>query len=315
MLNIEGVVYNMRKNLIKLLTILVFEFVALALILESRVFASQASISAGSVNVGQDLNVTLNVPSSAIAAQADITIKFADGKTKTGKIAYMNGLSSNSMSVSTSDVAAGGATITASNIVISDSSGNAIESGGSTSASVNIGGGSSTSASTTTTTSSQGSSNDQKKTENQKTTTTKAPVSNPSFKDINETVYTTTGINVRSSCSTDGQDNVIGGLAAGQEVTRTGNSNGWSRILYNGKPAYVASRLLTTEKPENAEETEETEATEEGEEKSEIDRLKEEIGVLPEVGTNIATIIFLVTSVASIVVCGFVLLYIIKEKK
>ena len=306
----------MKKIILQTLLILLISLLGILSVFITKVEASQASVSAGGVNAGQDLNVTLNIPANAVAAQADITVKFSDGRTKTGKIAYMNGLSSNSVAISTKDMASGAATITASNIVISDSSGKAIESGGSTSASVNIGGGeasNSTPAAAPSTTPDSSSSAPQTPAKTSSTTSSKPEVKNPSFKDINETVYATVGVNVRSSCSTGTQDNIVGGLVAGQEVIRTGNAEGWSRIKYNGSTAYVASRLLTTTKPETPEEEETPEEAETTEEKSELDTLKEKIGVLPEVGNNVATTMYIVITIISIIICAFVMIYLFKK--
>ena len=86
----------------------------------------------------------------------------------------------------------------------------------------------------------------------------------PTFKQVNETVYVkTTSLNVRGTWSATGGQ--YGTLKKGDSVTRTGISsetiNGyvWSRISYNGKTAYVISSALSTTKvePENEEEKEE----------------------------------------------------------
>lgn len=70
----------------------------------------------------------------------------------------------------------------------------------------------------------------------------------PKFTEVNETVYATTSVNVRSSYSADSDK--VGSLSAGASVTRTGvGNNGWSRIIYNGNEAYVSSDYLTTSKP------------------------------------------------------------------
>lgn len=71
----------------------------------------------------------------------------------------------------------------------------------------------------------------------------------PTFQDVNQTVYITTGdVNVRESYSTSSR--VLGKLAKGTEITRTGiGSNGWSRINYNGTTAYISSQYVTTTKP------------------------------------------------------------------
>lgn len=77
--------------------------------------------------------------------------------------------------------------------------------------------------------------------------------STPSFSSVNQTVYAKSSVNVRSSYSTS--SSIIGSLSAGDSVTRTGvGSNGWSRVTYNGRTAYINSSYLTTEKPEEKEE-------------------------------------------------------------
>jgi len=307
----------MKKIILQTLLILLVSIVGIMSVFITKVEASQASVSAGDVTAGQDLNVTLNIPANAVAAQADITVKFSDGRTKTGKIAYMNGLSPNNISISTKDMAAGAATITASNIVISDSAGKAIESGGSTASNVNINGGSApASTPDNNATPSKPAETPAKPSSSQ--AVAKPEVKNPSFKDINETVYATVGVNVRSSCTTSVQDNIVGGLIPGQEVTRTGNAEGWSRIKYNGSTAYVASRLLTTTKPETPEEEKPEEepapeATAVPEEKSELDTLKEKVGVLPEVGNNVATQIYKIITLLSIIACAVIIVYLYKK--
>ena len=125
-------------------------------------------------------------------------------------------------------------------------------------------------------------------TNNTTNNTVKPEIKNPDFKKVDETVYAVKNCNVRSSCSTEVNDNKIGGLMAGQEVKRTGVGGNWSRIIYNGKEAYVYSSLLSTEPPVE----EEPENEVEDNFKNELDLLKEDIGVLPEVGTNIATVSF-----------------------
>lgn len=77
----------------------------------------------------------------------------------------------------------------------------------------------------------------------------------PTFTTVNQTVYATQdGINVRSSYSTSSSS--IGKLKKGEEVTRIGvGSNGWSKVNYNGKTAYISSSLLTTTKPEEEKST------------------------------------------------------------
>lgn len=95
-----------------------------------------------------------------------------------------------------------------------------------------------------------------------------SPEPAPTFSDVNQTVYATTQVNIRSSYSTSSSR--IGSLQKGQSVTRTGiGSNGWSRVSYNGQTGYIDSSYLTTTKPiepsvapsANPEETKSNDAT------------------------------------------------------
>ena len=256
---------------------------------------------------GETVNVSLGLPAEANGAQATITIKYADGSTDTKKIVYVSGMSDFPNSVSFSAKAAGNATVSATEILISDSSGSSIETNGSTSASIVVGGetAATSAANPTETTTST----------NTAATTAAAPkvVTNPTFTKINETVYTTAGINVRSSCSTD-VDNVIGGLAKGSEVTRTGNAGGWSRILYNGKEAYVASRLLTTQKPEEPENEVENETIENNTNVASENTLEKSVGVLPEVGTNYLVLLYIILAIGAIMISVYLYAYSMNEK-
>ena len=68
------------------------------------------------------------------------------------------------------------------------------------------------------------------------------------FEDVNETVYATTGVNVRTGPDTAYEK--LGMCSRGNSVTRTGvGSNGWSRVTYNGSTAYIHSDYLSTTKP------------------------------------------------------------------
>ena len=76
--------------------------------------------------------------------------------------------------------------------------------------------------------------------------------STPSFSSVNQTVYAISSVNVRSSYTRS--SSIIGSLDAGDSVTRTGvGSNGWSRVTYNGRTAYINSSYLTTTAPEEEE--------------------------------------------------------------
>jgi exopolysaccharide biosynthesis protein len=73
----------------------------------------------------------------------------------------------------------------------------------------------------------------------------KAPVIN--YKEVNETVYAISTVNIRKGPSTDYPK--LGSLNKGDSITRIGiGDNGWSKVLYNGQEAYIHSDYLTTEK-------------------------------------------------------------------
>lgn len=150
---------------------------------------------------------------------------------------------------------------------------------------------------------------------------------NVTFKDTHENLYAKQNCNLRASWSTDSEK--VGYLNKGQAVERTGYAdNGWSRILYNGKTVYVASRLLVVEKPEEdeAENTVTNEVVNEVaidstiinesiiSEEEMLNIIKEEVGVLPEVGTNVANIAYVI--VTAMAICGLAagIIYIKKIK-
>lgn len=84
---------------------------------------------------------------------------------------------------------------------------------------------------------------------NNVTNNTTNTVTNTSFKDVNDTMYAIQGCNVRKGPSTN--TDKIGGLEKGQSVARTGTSDdGWSRIKFKDGIGYVATRLLSSDKPD-----------------------------------------------------------------
>lgn len=64
---------------------------------------------------------------------------------------------------------------------------------------------------------------------------------------IEETVYTTTRVNVRTEPSTESE--VLKKLSAGAELTRKANDGSWSQVELDEGSYYIASDYLTTEKP------------------------------------------------------------------
>ena len=74
------------------------------------------------------------------------------------------------------------------------------------------------------------------------------------FAQTNQTLYSTGEINVTSSYSTS--SNVVGSLKKGDTIEVIGtSSNGWSKVKYNGKEAYIKTELLTETKPKEEKST------------------------------------------------------------
>lgn len=137
----------------------------------------------------------------------------------------------------------------------------------------------------------------------------------PSWTNTGDTVYATTGINVRKGWGTNFES--IGSLAKGDSAARIAvGSNGWDKIKYKGNTAYVMSKLVSTEKPEMDEESISDENNEVANNTvntnvttNELDvynQLIEEVGVLPTVGRNFADYVYLVAVCGAIVMIAFV---------
>ena len=69
-----------------------------------------------------------------------------------------------------------------------------------------------------------------------------------SYTDVNETVWATYSVSIRSAASTDADKLDV--LVGSYSITRTGvGNNGWSKVDYNGQTGYIKSEYLTTTKP------------------------------------------------------------------
>ena len=66
------------------------------------------------------------------------------------------------------------------------------------------------------------------------------------FEEVNETVYATQTVNIRSTMSTDGTANIVKQLEKGEEITRIGYNSEWSKVTYNGETCYIKTRYLST---------------------------------------------------------------------
>ena len=72
----------------------------------------------------------------------------------------------------------------------------------------------------------------------------------PEFKTVSDTVYVKTNggsVRVRSSCDTSTSDNIVANIGNATELTRTGTSEKWDRVEYEGKTVYISSDFVTTE--------------------------------------------------------------------
>ncbi len=92
----------------------------------------------------------------------------------------------------------------------------------------------------------------------------------PEVKAVNEAVWATGNVNVRTDASASAEK--VATVKKGEKLTRTGVlSNGWSRVEYKGKDRYIASDYLTTKNPAKAQ----TKATEKKETKATKKETKE----------------------------------------
>lgn len=222
----------MKKILIVLLNVvIIFAFVGLNF---TESFASEASISvSGTVTVGTDFTVTVNIPAEAVGYNGEIVVKFSNGTTNSsGNLAVVTGVNGDythpgNMSYTFNAASEGTATITVTNLKITDRNANRVNSQTTLETSINV-----VSAQTPT------------------TPTTTPPASNePSWTNTGDTVYTTEVVNVREGTGTNYRS--LGKLSKGTSITRIAKgSNGWDKVSFKGQNGYVSSQYLTTQNPD-----------------------------------------------------------------
>lgn len=304
----------MKKIISQVTLIMLIVIIGMSSVFITKVnaVASIAGLNVSSAKEGENFTVKLILPSNAAGVEATITVTYSNGASESQKLIYINHeMMKRDEPVSFKAKASGQATIKATGILIYDQDLGLLEQGGEKEQVINIE--SSTSAPTPNPNENSGNQNNNGNTNTTGNNTTKQPeVKNPTFKDVDETVYVVSDCNVRSSCSTDKNvNNKIGGLKAGKSVKRTGVEGTWSRIVFNGKTAYVATRLLTTEEPEkpdtnivnntSVKNTTVANNTVVNNEEM-LNQIEQSVGVLPEVGNNIAVVMFSVISITSITV-------------
>lgn len=80
----------------------------------------------------------------------------------------------------------------------------------------------------------------------------------PEFKEVSDTVYVKSeggSVRVRSSCDTSTSDNIIANVGNATKLTRTGTSEKWDRVKYEGMTVFISSQFVTTEVPKEPETT------------------------------------------------------------
>ena len=202
----------------------------------------------GDLKIGGSFSAILYLPSDVYGADFTITVKYSDGSTDSKKIAYVNGFQGyNNTGATFTAKAAGTATVTASGINLSDSSGNSLESNGSTSINITIADNTVQQPPTPTPTPDPTPTPPTTPNNNNNNNNNNATTNNndkATFSDVNETVYTTERVNLRKNYSTSSEK--ISTLSKDTKLTRTGiSSNGWSRVNYNGQTGYIFSQYLT----------------------------------------------------------------------
>lgn len=96
--------------------------------------------------------------------------------------------------------------------------------------------------------------------ETPKITETPAPTIEPTvdpdfgqkFSVVDETVYVTERVRVRTTATTDTKDNIYKKLPKGTKLSRIGYNDTWSKIMIGNEVYYVASDYLSTEEPKSA---------------------------------------------------------------
>ncbi|MCI9412912.1 MAG: cadherin-like beta sandwich domain-containing protein [Clostridia bacterium] len=230
----------MKKAKLKILIggLLLFLFLNVYTVQSEAATASfTSSISATSVYVGD--TITLTIKATNAAGMYNVSRTNSNISVTSGNESEFIENTSTTIKYKATKVGTVSITVSASDMTDLDNSSNKVT--GSKTYTVTIKEKSNNSSSSGNSSSSNSSGN---------TTTTKTPT----FKSVNQKVYTTNDCNLRSSWSTS---SAATSVKKGTELTLTGTStetiNGytWYRVTYQGSTKYVASSLVTYNKPKD----------------------------------------------------------------
>lgn len=354
----------MRKSIEKIFIVIVIVSLAFGIIGLNYSYAGEATISVGAAKPGQDFNITINMPGDAVAYEFNLEVTFADNSKQSTKEADASTSlgSIGNKTLTFKAPVAGNAKVRVTNLIISDKSGNKINSQSTLEQGFSVKTGDTVyaleklnvrkSASTSgeklgalkkddkTVRISVGANGWDKINFNggtgyvmSKYLTTKSPEDRakeePKWTDTNDTVYSLADLNVREGWGTSYK--TVGGLSIGDSVKRLATGeNGWDKIEYEGKTAYVTSKYLTTSKAEADKKLESLEenTVNEVDETNTVDNntvadtnivgdpdvyntIVDEIGVLPQVGTSTGSYIYYISIVIAIIMVSVAELFVL----
>lgn len=234
---------NKVRNISKILFFMIVVAICLVLTMPKSDAAS-FSITSGISSITVGNSYTISISAKGLTGKFNISHS-SNVSVNVSSVWVENGNADSTIKVTTKKE--GEATVTITPETVADSSGNDVALSAKTDrvtvkAKSSSGGSSGSSSSNGSSSGSGNSSNSS----SEETTKTEAL----SFITVNETVYATDSVNVRSSYSTS--SSIIGSLNKGDSITRIGKSSSWSKVKYNGQTAYVSSDYLDTEKPEES---------------------------------------------------------------
>lgn len=237
----------MKKTLKKSLIILVMMLAALIL-WTGKASAASASIGATkSIIVGQNVLVTVNFGEKMKAIQFNlkydtskldfISVNVGGYGAGTQSFIYANSFDTadvSSVTFTFKSKASGTANFTASGFILSNATQDGLGASG---------------VSATTTINAKQQPKPEEPKPDQKPDAKPSTDKKPTFTSVNQKVYTTERVNVRDNWE---NGKILATLSKDTSITRTGlGSNGWDRVTYNGRTAYISHQYLTTTKPKD----------------------------------------------------------------